>query len=472
MSQRQKTLSGFKWTFLNQLVTQIVLFVLGIYLMRLLPPESFGTLGMVTVFAGIVGLFSDFGLHTSLIQKKKIDEFDKDTVFWISLLLSFFLGLILFFSAGAIEKFYNDLAIGVFAQVLSSNFIIQGLGNLNTTLLRREMKYKELFIMRSSSVLMSGLVAVVLAYKGFGIWSLIFQTLLSSFIFSSLSYVFSDYRPSLNFKYSLIKDHLKFGLPVFGTRVTLYGADNADKFLIGKFINAESLGIYSRAFTLVSLPIHHLSQVITSVMFSSFSLIQDDIIKIDLQQKRITRILLYIVSPILGVWIISAEQIVLILVGEDWLEAAPVIKILGFGVFFKVMITLRTNILWALGKSNFEMYFSIISAIIVLLAQLIGVRYGILGVAYALSIALMILTLPSFILVGITLNTKVMKQLGNVFIPFTLFSISVIIGEFIAHQKSSYLGTAMFLGILITGVIIFDRKLVSESISIFTKKNK
>lgn len=471
-SQIAKTITGIKWSFYNQLVTQGALFIVGIYLMNLLPPEEFGILGMVTFFTGALAVFSDFGLNSSLIQKKKITKEDKNTVYWLSVLLSALLSLLLFAGSFFIADFYAEPRLTLLAQVLSLNFILQGLGSMHQVLFKKALNFKMLFIMRSCAIAISATVAMVLAYNNYGVWALVYQTLTNSLVFSILGFLLSDFRPNWSFDKGVVREHLGFGLPVFGTRMTDYGANNADKLLIGKLIDAYSLGIYSRAFTLITLPLHHLSQVLTTVMFSSFSLIQEDPVRIDKQQRLLTKMLLYAVSPVVGLIIVYAEAILVSLAGEKWIPSAPIMQILGIGVFFKIMVTLRSNVLWSLGHSKYELYYTIISSVVALVAQIIGVQFGIIGVALGYSFAMVITIFPAYFYTAKALKSSLFEQLQNIFLPLLIFLFPTSLVFFFFADFKLWIGVLTFLTIYSGTLMLLEGKIVKIGYNLISKRIK
>lgn len=284
-SHKQKTISGISWNVLNQIISQGTNIGIGILLARLLGPKAFGLVGMITVFTGFLNVFSNFGLGSALIQKKNINSVDKSTVFWVNLGVGVLLCLTLFVSSSAISNFYNEPLLSPLVRFISFIFIIQSLNYVQASLFKRALAFKKIFWVNTLSVIVGGILAVIMAYQGYGVWSLVFHTIFKMIINTIVLWFLSDWKPILVFSKASLKELMRFSLPLMGTQTFNYWVRNIDNLLIGKYLGTAQLGYYSRAYSLMLLPVSKISGVIAAVMFPSLSLIQD-------QKKRIKSIYL------------------------------------------------------------------------------------------------------------------------------------------------------------------------------------
>lgn len=387
MNLKQKTVSGLKWSGLQQAITQGSTFISGLILMRLLSPAEYGLMAMVAVVSSFLVVFQDLGITVSLIQKEKLEEDDKQVVFWMMFLTSIILALILFLGSSALANFYKEEQVEMIAQVLSLNILLGAFGSVNSALLRREMKFKPISLYRTFSVIIGAIAAIILAYQGFGVWALVWQSLLISILYNTLISFKSGFVPSLNFSWKTIREHVSFGLPLFGSRALTYFSKNTDKLMIGKIMSTSDLGIYSRAMNLVYLPIHQIGLIFTSVMYVSLTKIKSDKEKSLNVFGYIARITVYVMTPFLVLIFLHTKEIVLLIFGVKWISIVVLMKIFVIYVIFHLLAIMRGNIVVAQGKPEYEFRFNLLAVVVDLTAILTGVFISLEAVAVGLVLA-------------------------------------------------------------------------------------
>lgn len=471
-THRNKTISGLKWNLIDQVYSQGLTFLLGIALMRLLNPEQFGLIGMVTVFSGFLNVFSDFGLSTSIIQKKDITDSDKNTIFWMNCLLGSLLTAILFFSSSYLAAFYKEPKLELLAQVLSLSFLLSSLGSIQTALLRKQLSYKKLFIFSVISTTIAGGTAFVMAYMGLGVWALVAQQLLNTGIWSICVWLTTKYFPSIEFSISLLKKHLKFGIPLFGSNTFSYWISNGDNILVGKFLGAQALGLYSRAYTLVTLPTHRLSGMLSTVMFPSFSYISDDKERVQSMYLKISRFMASLIFPLMGILCITAKQVVILLVGVQWMPIIPIIQVLCGVAAIKSINILNNNVLVSQGRTDLDFLLNVISGVFILLCFFIGVQFGIFQVAIAYLIGMLTVIFPAWYFTAKQIECTMQKVIFNILPQLTILVLLSITGVIINntyfynsnHIISLAINISVFIIIWIFSIKLFCKNHFTELI--------
>lgn len=453
MNLKQKTFSGLKWSTFQQGITQVSTFITGIILMRLLSPAEFGLMAMVAVFSSFLVVFQDLGITVSLIQKEKLEEDDKQVVFWMMFLTSIVLALILFLGSGAIANFYNEQELKNIAKVLSINILFGAFGSVNSALLRREMEFKQISLYRTFSVIAGAIIAIILAYSGLGVWALVWQSLTVAILFSVLISFRSRFVPSLNFSWITLREHVSFGLPLFGSRALTYFSKNTDKFVIGKIMTSSDLGIYTRAMNLVYLPIHKLSMIFTSVMYVSLTKVKSDKNKSLKIYGFIARSTMYLIIPFVALFYFNAQELVLLLFGAKWLAIVGLMKIFTFLVIFHLVGVLRGNIVVAQGRPDLEFKFNIASVVLDITAVIIGAFFGLKIIAVALvssALVKLIYALSQISLVFETTYLNVVKEIAKGF--FAIFIIGFL--SFVLSNILTLLGIETNFGLVINLLLL------------------
>jgi O-antigen/teichoic acid export membrane protein len=380
-THKTKTISGLKWNILNQIVSQVISLGIGIMLARLLSPKEFGLIGMIMVFSGFLHVFDDFGLGSALIQKKDIKEIDKNTVFWANLIMGVFLMLIMMGLSFFISRFYESPILKPLSLLLSLNFVIHSLNYVQNTLLKKSMQFGKLFIVNLTTTIFSGALAIVLALNGFGVWSLAWQSISIAVTTTLALWLISDWRPGFSWSKDSFKELMCFSLPLLGTQSFQYWNRNTDNLLIGKFLGEEALGYYTRAYNLMLFPVRRISGVISSVMFPSFALIQDD-------KKRVTKIFItsirylsFITFPLMGTLFIAADHFVYVVLGSQWEKSIELIQVLCWVGALQSVSTLNGNIFLAYAKTRLHFKLNSVLGIFIIGSMAVGLRFGIIGVA-------------------------------------------------------------------------------------------
>jgi lipopolysaccharide exporter len=332
-----KTLHGIKWSTTATIINLVLQVGYTAVMARLLSPVEFGLVAMAHVFLRFGGYFANMGMSQALIQKADLTENDIRAAFTSSVILGFLFFGILYLAAPLSADLFNNRDIIPIVKVLSVSFIFSSLSTTSGSLLRRQLKFRQYSIVQISTFTIQAVVGIVLAYMGFGVWSLVYTSLLNTILISILSYLLVRHSLKLLFDWKIYKPLFAFGSKISIISFLEFLSISVDTMLIGRFLGAVLLGIYNRANLIVQLPLYQLNTSISRVLFPAFSSIQKDIDKLRRVYLSSSSVIAFLFLSICAGAAISAENIVLVVLGEDWKEAVPVLKILAILVPFKLL---------------------------------------------------------------------------------------------------------------------------------------
>lgn len=422
MSFRDKTVSGIKWNFLGQIAGQVASIFFSIALARLINPGIFGDIAMITVIIGFSTIFINLGFGASIIQMDSPSKSLLSTVFWINLGIGLILSITLYLLAQLIENFYHREGLAEIVKILSPVFLIRSIGILPRTILSREINFKSLSGINILSILIGGISAFILAIRDHHVEALEAQILVQALVSNFLVFVLVGWKPGLRFSWSELNKIRSFSLNVLGNNVFNYWVRNIDSLIIGKYLGAYQLGLYNKSYSLLTIPLNNISQSISSVLFPSLSTIKDDKVRIRSVYLKIVSVIAILIFPaMVGVGIV-AEKLVLVVLGEEWKEAIPIIKVFCFLAIVQSISSMVTNIYLSLGRANLMFRVGTLLRIMLVASIVIGLNWGILGVAIAYTIAGTLSALINNYIGGKLISLKI-NDLGRVLGTPALFSI-------------------------------------------------
>lgn len=366
---------------------RIVGVITNIILARMLVPADFGLVAMATVFTGFLQLLNEAGLGPAIVQGKEIDERHLSSVFWLNVAISSGIGLAVFFGAGLIADFFGEADVEEILQALSISFSLSALGQVQRAVLKRALDFRRLAIAQIIGVVVGGVVAIVMAAQGFGVWSIIARTLVEEAVVTVCLWVLARWRPHFIFNWQLTKPLVVFGAYLMLTGTLAYVSRSADNVLVGKYLGAEALGIYSRAYVLMLVPMLTVSRLVATVLFPVLSSIQDDKKRIkEITLRAIGGISLLTFPVIFGV-LATAESFVHVLLGEGWSELVPVLRILCPIGFWQAFQTVMVIVYTSQGKTRRHFWVDLSGRVPMIVGIVVGLRWGIEGVAWGYAIA-------------------------------------------------------------------------------------
>jgi O-antigen/teichoic acid export membrane protein len=442
VSLTHKTISGIFWTFSQQFGVQLINFLVSIVLARLLMPAEFGLIGMISIFVGIGSSLIDGGLTSSLIRTEKPDQRDYSTVFFINIIGSLVIYFIIFFSSPYIAAFYEKDILESVIKVYSLAFIINAFSGVQHTKLTKEMNFKLLMIVQLPSIFIGGVAGVILAFNGFGVWSLVYMNLLQSLLSSAQLWIRSGWKPSYVFDKQKFKYHFNFGYKLTLSSIIDTTYNNIYNILIGKFFSATQLGFYTRAQSMKQLPVQNISTALNKVTYSLFSSIQYDKLKLKVAYKRIMQQVVFWLTPTMVILAIIAEPLFNFLLGEKWLPAVPYFQILCATSIMSPLNTYNLNILNVMGRSDLFLKLEIIKKVTITVGIASAIPFGIYGLLYFQ----LIFSILGFIFnswySGTMINYKMTEQLKDIlpeiFLALCIGLTTWTIERFLINSTSSH----------------------------------
>jgi O-antigen/teichoic acid export membrane protein len=386
MSLREKTLAGLTWSGLSQGIKQVSQFVITAVLARLLSPDDFGLLGMATVFTGFVSIFSEMGVSGALVQKQNADERHYSSAFWLNVVAGIVLMFVFIIVAPAIAAFYGKVQLHPILAALALNFFLSAFTIIQQAILTKQMDFRSLAICEVSAVIGAGIVGIIFALKGAGVWSLVYQSLTFQFVNSVLLWHYSSWRPKPVFSFAAIKDIFAFSANMTAFQVVNYFARNVDYLLIGKFLGTHSLGLYTLAYKLMMVPLQNISWVLAKVMFPAFSKIQDDLPKVREVYLKMVQMIASVTFPLMAVLFIVAPQFIHVIYGPQWYPVIDLIRVFCFCGMIQSIATTVGTIYQSLGRADIQLRMGLMGATVSTSAIVIGLQWDIYGVAIAYTI--------------------------------------------------------------------------------------
>ena len=465
---KQKTISGVAWNTAGKLSNQILQFVLSVILMRLLQPSDYGLIAMAMVLIGFANIFGEFGFSSALIQNQAITEQHKSSIFWLNVVIGSILTLLIFSFAEQFAGFYENEKLILVIKYLSFAFILSSFSIVPSALLQKEMNYSALNKIDVSIALLSGIVSVYMALNGWGVMSLVYQNLATQLFKIPLVFIASRWYPKNIISRISIKELFSYSAYLSGFNFINYWARKSDDLLIGKFMGADSLGIYSRAYSLMLIPISQVISLVSNVMFPALSLIQSDKERVKRIYLSVMQVLAFITFPLMLGLLATADNFVIGIFGEKWAEVIPVIQILAF---IGVLQTLANPTGWiytSQGKTNWMFWWGVFGSGSVIIAIVIGVVIGsIYSVAIAYLIINIILIYPVISIPGKLIDmtfTEVIKKVFSIFIVSLIMAAVVyFVGAILpaSIQESVKLIAQVLLGMIIYLFIMWYFKIES-----------
>ncbi|RME85142.1 MAG: colanic acid exporter, partial [Caldilineae bacterium] len=353
-------------------------------LARLLRPEDFGLVGMVVVVVNLAQILTELGMGEALIQRDDMDEAHMSTAFWSTVVMGLAVFLLLNALAGAIAGFYAQPALRPIVRVVALLFLISPWGAVHRALLRRDLKLRKLTMVEASASVVSAVVAILMAWAGFGVWSLVGRNLALGLATVVGLWWVMRWRPRLQWRRDRFRQLFGFSANVLGARFVGYLNTNLDYLIIGKFIGAAELGIYTMAFTLARMPRRYLADIVNAVAFPAFS---------RAGRERVGRAYLKTVSrtalialPVVAVVSVLAPELVAVVLGAKWQDAVLPLQLLTAASAVGTMATLSRSVFLSSGRADIQMRWQVFLLLTLVPTLAIGARWGINGIAAALAL--------------------------------------------------------------------------------------
>lgn len=460
---RKKTVTGSFWALFERFGYLGIQFVSNLVLARLLMPGDFGTIGVLLVFTTLSYVLIDSGLSSALIQKETISEDDKTTVFYTNLALAVVVYVVLFITAPAISRYFHNPEIKDLLRVIELIVVIDAFAAIQSTLLTRKMDFKALAQYKIISIVIAVVVSIILAYAGFGVWSLVVQYLLFSFCRAFLLWIKTTWRPAFTFSKDSFKTLFGFGskLLVSQSIATIY--EQLLSVFIGRKFSANDLGYYTQAKQLMQIPVDSLARVVNNVSFPAYSTIQNDRKQLKVMVRQNLLILVFFNTPLMFYLSTVAKPLLVFLYSEKWVDSIPYFQFLciGYGMF-SIIHNCNLTALKSVGRTDYILRLEIIKKVLGVILLLAGMHFfGIWGLMYGLAANSFI----ELFLNGFFLNKEIgygsLEQIKD-FFPYLFLSLlsSVAVFFFLRFVPIS----SNFVSIVLTFIIFSSFYFISASV--------
>lgn len=428
-----RSVRGGLVTLTSQGLQFVIQSISTVVMARLLTPTDFGLVAMVAAITGLASAFADFGLSEATVQRRDINHHQVSTLFWINVAIGVAFMLVTSASAPLLAWFYREPRLKQITLLLSLTFLISGLRVQHDALLKRQMRFVSLALRDVGSFALAVPVGIIVALRGGGYWALIASTLTLNFTQMVLSWLMVHWRPGLPHRDASIRSLLAFGGNVAGSYVITNVNRNVDNLLVGCYWGASPLGLYSRAYNLLMLPVRQLSAPAASVAIPTFSRIQDNPERFARYYLRLANLIIWISAPIFGFLFVSARPVILLTLGNQWWEAAPVFQILAIGALGQLLFESTIWLLVSRGQSARLIKLLLVISPIIIGSFVIGLPFGIKGVALCGSLALLII-LPWMLKFAFRGTTLTLRRLGQAILyPISLCLAAILSTELALH---------------------------------------
>ena len=418
---KAKSVSGFGWSTIQQIVGRVTTFVVNLALARLLMPDDFGTLAVLGIFLAISAQLADIGFGSSLVRSERVDDADLSTVFYYNLGMSCLLYLLLFFAAPWIADYFRNPVLVSVLRVLSLSMVINSLCSIQAILVWRQMQFRKDMLIQLASGALGGLTGIVMAYFDYGYWALVGMGLANSIVRLIGYWCSSPWRPKLIFSMERLKLHFGYGSRMVGAGLitTLY--NNLMTIIIGRSFSMSTLGLYGNANALYIVPVSVIADPINKVTFPVFVRFQNDKERLRAGYRRVMRLLFQLSCPLMTGLVVLANPVYHFLYGDKWMGAAPYFQILCIcGILYPIN-SYNINILEVKGRSDLHLRLEIIRRVIGVAAAFIGLQFGIYGLLWSTAITQVIFLFINSHYSGRFIDYPLGQQLGELF-PFALMS--------------------------------------------------
>lgn len=456
-SVKHQAVKGVMWSAIERFSVQGIQFVLTIIIARLILPSEYGLIAMLSIFLAIAQTFVDSGFSNALIQKKDRTEVDFSTIFYFNIFIAFVAYGVLFVSAPSIASFYKEPALTTVTRWVGLSLILNGLSVVQRAKLTVRVDFRTQAKASLVAVIISGLIGVLLAYQGYGVWALVFQTLSSSFLNTLLLWTFAKWLPLWCFSWVSFKSLFSFGskLLLSGLLHTIY--INLYSLVIGRRYSAMDVGFYNRSYQLAGFPSINIVGIITRAIYPLQCEMQDDDERLNASFIQYLRMSCYIIFPLMTVLGVLAEPLVRLLLTDKWLPSAELLSILCFAYMWYPVMVINNQILNVKGRSDYFLRAEIIKKVVAIGILCATLPFGVRVLCWGI-------VLYNFLDMGIiiyysrkVISTGYREQVRNI-IP--LFLLSWGMGISIYLCQLFFDGGSLFLQLVLCWVVAFTTYMV------------
>lgn len=463
---KHKILHSFVWKLSERFSVQGISFIVSICLARLLRPSEYGEIALIMVFINIANVIIDGGLNTALIQKKDANKTDFSTIFYATMVASLFIYVILFLSAPAIASFYSQPSLDYVIKVVGTCLFAYAFNSIQRAYISKHMLFKNLFLSSLLSTIIAGAIGIVLAYRGHGIWALVYHYIASGYIMALVMFATVKWRPDLSFSLASFKTLFDYGWKIFLSNFMISLFVNIRSLIIGKFYTPAYLAYFERGKQMPTLIMENINTSTQTVLFPVFSAQQGNLQQIRNMVSRSIKTSSLVIFPLLVGLFVTAKPLIITMLTEKWLTAVPFVQIFCIAYLFMPLQIANLEAMKAIGRSDIflklEMIKKVLEVSILVTSVFINVYAIAIGVAIYNFLCIFINTYPNKKLIGYTT-----RQLWTDIYPPLLASAAM--GGLVFFLTYLPLGNLAILSLqVITGIISYLAICVMFKLESFT----
>lgn len=468
MSLRADTIKGFSWSFIEQASNKVIQFIIGIILARLLSPSEFGLIGMITIFITLAESLASGGFVQALIRKNNCNSADYNTAFLFNIIVASTFYFVLLVIAPLIAGFYNQPSLTQIIRILCITIVIDSLSFVQRAKLLKKIDFKIFARISIISQTLSGIFGIVLAFKGFGVWSLVIK-MISSRVFEGFQlWLFNKWLPTLTFNKESFKELFSFGSRLLISNTLERVSKNIYLLVIGKLFQASELGFYTRANQFKNLISEQTLTIVQRVTLPVLAKIQDDDTKLKIVFEKLLKMVSFLTFPIIIFLIIASKSMILSLIGEKWMKSVLYLQLIAGSAFFYPIGELNINILQVKGRSDLILKMQYIKKLFILPVIIIGFFFGMIP----LLIAIVVLSVIEFVFssyyserfISYSVQAQFYEMFKTAVFPSIVGIIVFILGEYMKQAPLIILlaQSVIFFTVLVLIYEIFKNPLYME----------
>lgn len=382
-----RLIKNFMWRFAERCGVQSVSLLVSIILARLLSPEEYGTIALVTVFTSILQVFVDSGLGTALIQKKDADDLDFSSVFFFNFAVCLVLYIGIFLMAPLIARFYNDEELISVIRALSLTVVVSGILGTQQSYVSRNLLFKRFFFSTIGGTIASAVIGIAMAYMGYGVWALVAQQLSNVAVGTVILWVTVKWRPKLMFSWQRLNGLLSFGWKLLASALLDTVYMNLRNLIIGKMYSSADLAYYNQGDKFPKVIVTNINTSIDSVLLPTMSNVQEDHVRVKSMTRRSIKTSTYIMAPLMMGLAFCAEPIVRLVLTDKWLPCVPYLQIFCITYMFYPIHTANLNAIKAMGRSDLFLKLEIAKKMIGMILLVSTMWFGVMAMAGSLLVS-------------------------------------------------------------------------------------
>lgn len=379
-SLKSKSLKGVVWSGIDRVSYYGIQFIVNIILARMLTPDDYGVIGIILVFISFFNIFVDGGFSTALVRKINVDEDDFNTVWICNFVASALLYIVLIATSPIIASFYDDELIEDYLKVIGVVLPLSALAAIPLTKLTIDINFRYISISNISSVVVSGVFGIYLAYNGYGAWSLVYMYVLQYVIRCVILNVLKSWRPRFEFSKSSFVSLFSFSSKLVVSSLIDQAYNSLYPLVIGRYFSTKSLGLYTRGEQFGKLPVSIINEIFLRVTLPIMSSVQDDIPRLRNVYREYIRLSSFVIFGVMCWLVVIAKPLIILLLTEKWIESVFVMQILCVAMMTLHISSINRNLLYALGRSDLALKLEIIKKVSAIFIFVVSINYGLKGV--------------------------------------------------------------------------------------------